>query len=94
VSLSRVRVAIAQLNLNVGDLKGNSRKIIEYAHLAHQAGAKVLLTPELSITSYPPEDLLLRPSFQRQTDAAIEHLTEALADLDLYVVVGHPKLRD
>ncbi|HEX4880104.1 MAG TPA: NAD+ synthase [Limnobacter sp.] len=90
MSLSRVRLAIAQLNLTVGDLKGNCTKILDCAHKAYAQGARIVLTPELSITGYPPEDLLLRPSFQRQTDAALDRLRIALQDVDIYVVVGHP----
>lgn len=94
MSLSRVRLAIAQLNLTVGDLKGNCAKIFDYAQQAAEQGVRILLTPELSITGYPPEDLLLRPSFQRQTDVALDRLRENLASLDLYVVVGHPARRE
>ncbi|KYP12646.1 MAG: NAD+ synthase [Limnobacter sp. CACIAM 66H1] len=94
MSLSRVRLAIAQLNLTVGDLKGNCAKILDYAHKAATQGVRILLTPELSITGYPPEDLLLRPSFQRQTDTAFDRLRQDLASLDLYVVVGHPVSRE
>ncbi|MCQ8896063.1 NAD+ synthase [Limnobacter humi] len=90
MSLSRVRVAIAQLNLTVGDLKGNSAKIIASVHQAVEQGARVVLTPELSITGYPPEDLLIRPSFQRQSDVALEALMREFAALDVYVVLGHP----
>lgn len=94
MSLSRVRLAVAQLNLTVGDLKGNRVKILESAYQAASAGAKILLTPELSLTGYSPEDLLLRPSFQRQTDQSLHQLMTDLADLDLYVVVGHPAMRE
>lgn len=94
MSLSRVRLAIAQLNLTVGDLKGNCAKILKHAQQAAVQGVRILLTPELSITGYPPEDLLLRPSFQRQTDNAFNQLLQDLAGLDLYVVVGHPASRE
>lgn len=94
MSLSRVRLAIAQLNLTVGDLKGNCSKILESARQAASQNVRVLLTPELSITGYPPEDLLLRPSFQRQTDDAFAWLCGELASLDLYVVIGHPVRRE
>jgi NAD+ synthase (glutamine-hydrolysing) len=87
-------LAIAQLNLTVGDLKGNCAKILDYAFQAANQGVRILLTPELSITGYPPEDLLLRPSFQRQTDIALNQLIKNLAALDLYVVVGHPVRRE
>ncbi|GLR26377.1 NAD+ synthase [Limnobacter litoralis] len=90
MSLSRVRLAIAQLNLTVGDLSGNCQKIIDQARVAAMHGARILLTPELSLTSYPPEDLLLRPSFLRQSDKALQTLASSLADLDIHIVVGHP----
>ena len=61
---SRVIVAVAQINCTVGDLEGNSRRIVDAARRAAAAGADVLLTPELSLTGYPPEDLLLRPGMQ------------------------------
>ncbi|HEX4856969.1 MAG TPA: NAD+ synthase, partial [Limnobacter sp.] len=94
MSLSRVRLAIAQLNLTVGDLNRNCEKILDCAKQAVTQQVRILLTPELSITGYPPEDLLLRPSFQRQTDEAFDSLRESLAELDLYVVVGHPVSRE
>lgn len=94
MSLSRVRIAVAQLNLTVGDLKNNSAKILEVAHQSERNGAKILLTPELSLTSYPPEDLLLRPSFQHQSDLALLDLATALKNLNLHVVVGHPLQRE
>lgn len=94
MSLSRVSIAVAQLNLTVGDLSGNSQKIKNAAQAAFSNGARILLTPELSLTSYPPEDLLLRPSFLRQTERALANLTKELAGLDIYVVVGHPSPKE
>ncbi len=58
-----LRVAIAQINSTVGDLEGNSRKIIEYIQRAASFGADIISFPELAITGYPPEDLLLRSKF-------------------------------
>src|SRR5690606_6897794 len=58
-----VKVAIAQINSTVGDLAGNSAKIADFARRAAAQGADIVLTPELSLVGYPPEDLLLRPSF-------------------------------
>lgn len=89
----QVRIAVAQLNLAVGDLSGNAKKIVDYAQMAVIKGAHVLLTPELSLTSYPPEDLLLRAAFLNQCDEALTALTQNLTSLDLYVVVGHPTRR-
>ena len=88
-----VKVALAQINATVGDLHGNARLIVDAARSAHAAGAVVVVTPELSLTGYPPEDLLLRPSFMRAADAALRALALELADLGgLAVVVGHPQV--
>ena len=58
-----LRIAIAQINSIVGDLEGNSRKIIQYARMAKEAEADIVCFPELALTGYPPEDLLLKPKF-------------------------------
>jgi NAD+ synthase (glutamine-hydrolysing) len=58
-----LRIAIAQINTTVGDIRGNAAKVLESAEAARGAGAQLVLFPELAITGYPPEDLLLRPSF-------------------------------
>ena len=88
----RVRVALAQVNATVGDLAGNARQIIDFARTAHAAGARVVLTPELSLCGYPPEDLLLRPAFMDACSQALADCAAALADLPgLSVVVGHPQ---
>jgi NAD+ synthase (glutamine-hydrolysing) len=88
---SSVSVALAQINATVGDLKGNAQKIIEFSRQAHGQGARLVLTPELSLCGYPPEDLLLRPAFMRACAEALADCAAALADLQgLHVVVGHP----
>jgi NAD+ synthase (glutamine-hydrolysing) len=85
-----VRVGIAQLNVLVGDLAGNARLVLEAAHKAYQQGARVLLTPELVLTGYPPEDLLLRPAFIAQCENTLHTLCAELSALKgLHVVVGH-----
>ena len=92
---SRVRVAIAQINCTVGDLEGNARRILDMARQAAAAGADVVLTPELSLTGYPPEDLLLRRSFYAASDRALADLAARLLQFsDLRVVVGHPLERE
>ncbi|HQR11615.1 MAG TPA: NAD+ synthase [Casimicrobiaceae bacterium] len=58
-----MRLAIAQLNQTVGDLRANSRRILDAAAKGHAAGASLVVTPELSLCGYPPEDLVLRPAF-------------------------------
>ena len=86
-----VIVALAQLNATVGDLAGNSRRIVDAARLAYSQGARLVLTPELGLCGYPPEDLLLRPAFMHACADALEQTAVALADLpELVVVVGHP----
>ena len=57
-----MRLALAQLNPLVGDLRGNAEQILAAARQAEAMGASLLLTPELSLWGYPPRDLLLRPS--------------------------------
>ncbi len=90
-----LKICVAQLNLVVGDLAGNSQKIVDAAHQAYQRGARLLLTPELSICGYAAEDLFLRPAFIAACDDAVNRLAVALAGLeDLAVVVGHPIGRD
>ena len=88
--MSAVKVSIAQINALVGDLSGNAQRVLEAARLAHAAGAQVLLTPELALTGYPPEDLLLRPSFIEVCDQVLNDLCANTASLTgLHVVVGH-----
>lgn len=85
-----VKIAVAQINCVLGDLSGNSAKIQDCAARAQAAGAQVLLTPELSLCGYPPEDLLLREGFFRDCAAALEQLAAALPRIK--VIVGHPQL--
>ena len=66
-----MRLALAQLNTTVGDLDGNREKMLQGLADARSANADLVLFPELAITGYPPEDLLLRPGFVR---AAAESL--------------------
>jgi NAD+ synthase (glutamine-hydrolysing) len=78
-----VRVALAQLNTVVGDITGNTRLILEALDQARAAGAALTVFPELVVTGYPPEDLLLRPAFARDSDRALRkiagHVTEGAA---------------
>ncbi|MFZ5800014.1 MAG: NAD+ synthase [Candidatus Omnitrophota bacterium] len=61
--MPNLRVAIAQINCKVGDLKANSGKIIDYCRMASDKNADIVVFPELAVTGYPPEDLLFKPSF-------------------------------
>lgn len=86
-----LRICTAQLNFVVGDLAGNAQKIIAAARHAHAEGARLLLTPELSICGYAAEDLFFRPSFITACDDAVKTVARELSGLkDMTVVVGHP----
>lgn len=86
-----VKVALAQINLTIGDLAGNADRIVEAARRAHGQGARVVLTPELGLCGYSPEDMLLRPSFMLACAARLQEIADRLADCEgLHVVVGHP----
>mgnify|MGYP003344017835 FL=1 len=83
-----MKLAIAQMNFVVGDIAGNSAKILSAAVQAKQDGATLLLTPELSLTGYPPEDLLLREDFNAASQAALLQLAQKIDGIT--VIVGHP----
>ena len=85
-----MKIAIAQLNCVVGDLSGNVEKIRAAALAAKAKGAHVLLTPELSLTGYPPEDLLLRDDFYRASEAKLQALCADAYGITL--VIGLPRL--
>jgi len=90
-----IKVAIAQINSTVGDLARNRAKIVDFSRRAVEMGADVVLTPEMSLVGYPPEDLLLRQSFYAKTDDCLASLATELAVFkDLHVVIGHPILHD
>jgi NAD+ synthase (glutamine-hydrolysing) len=84
-----MKIAIAQLNFTVGDLAGNAAKIIDAAKRAKAAGAGLLLTTELALSGYPPEDLLLRDDFFRACDTEFHGIVRAVRDITL--VLGHPQ---
>ena len=86
-----LKICVAQLNFVVGDLPGNAQKIIDAARSAYAEGARLVLTPELSICGYAAEDLFLRPAFIAACHDAVKRVAAELAALkDLIVVVGHP----
>jgi len=87
--MNSVRIALAQINSTVGDLAGNARRIAEFAERARAAGAHLMVTPELALCGYPPEDLLLRPDFYRACARALADLAARLEGIA--VVVGHPE---
>ncbi len=85
-----LNVVLAQLNLLVGDIDGNAERIITSAKQAFDnQSAHLIVFPELTLTGYPPEDLLIRPSLQARIERALEKILEA--DLPGYIVVGFPE---
>lgn len=85
----KLRIVLAQLNLIVGDIKGNLDKHIRAATTARdELHAEMIVFPELSLTAYPPEDLLLRPAFLNEAKEALETFTTKVKDI--YCLVSHP----
>ena len=85
-----LRIALAQLNLLVGDVTGNVRKMIAAANRARdELKAHAVVFPELALTSYPPEDLLLRPDLSVRVEEGLGELLGSVSGID--VIVGHPK---
>ena len=85
-----MRIALAQIDPVVGDLEGNRGLIVARIEEAKSAGADLVLLPELAVTGYPPEDLLLRPGFVRAAHASLELI--AAETRDIVALVGAPLL--
>jgi NAD+ synthase (glutamine-hydrolysing) len=85
-------IALSQSNPVLGDLTKNAQLILDDAKNSNAKGAKLLVTPELSLTGYPPEDLLLRDAFIQAVDRQLNQLAQDLASYpNLRVLVGHPQ---
>ena len=84
-----MKIAIAQMNMTVGDMPGNVDRVVQFAERARAAGASLMVTPELAICGYPPEDLLLRPDFLEACDRALADLAQRVQGIAL--IVGHPR---
>ena len=87
-----LKLALCQMNPTVGDIGGNERKIIEGIDGALRAGAALVLFPELAITGYPPEDLLLKEHFLRDARDALERV--AAKTRGVVALIGFPELAD
>jgi len=86
----RLRLVIAQLNLLVGDVAGNAERVIAAARQARdQLKAQAIVFPELTLTSYPPEDLLLRPALMLQVEQSLRRIEHETRGID--VILGHPQ---
>jgi NAD+ synthase (glutamine-hydrolysing) len=82
-------VALGQINTTVGDLRGNLSKMVDYATRASQRKAEIIVFPELSITGYPPRDLVERPSFLTRSEEALQDLARQTAHLPIALVAGY-----
>jgi NAD+ synthase (glutamine-hydrolysing) len=87
-----LKLALCQMNPTVGDIAGNEQKILEGALAAREAGAQLVLFPELAVTGYPPEDLLLKEHFLRDARAALERIAAGITDV--VALVGFPERAD
>ena len=83
-----IRLALAQHDFLVGDVKGNLDKALLLAEQAKLAGADLLVFPEMALSGYPSEDLLLRPGFQRACMEAVQQMAKSIQGID--VLIGHP----
>ncbi len=84
-----MRIALAQINPTVGDAPGNADRIIRRIDEARRQGAKLLVTPELALSGYPPEDLLFHRGFRRRIEEGLARLADAARGIDL--LVGYPE---
>ena len=83
-----MKIALAQINCIVGDIAGNANKIIDYANRAYEGGASLIITPELALCGYPPEDLLFRDDFNHACEQALARLAAQMSGITL--LIGHP----
>ncbi|HKZ72343.1 MAG TPA: NAD+ synthase [Nitrospirota bacterium] len=86
--MNSVRVGIAQINAGVGDLEGNVEKILQFTEAASRQGVDIVAFPELAVTGYPPEDLLLKPQFVEDNYASLERIAKKTSLLEVAIVVG------
>ncbi len=89
-----LRIAVAQINSTVGDLEGNKQKIIQYIQRARSFGVDIISFPELALTGYPPEDLLLKPKFAHDNLETLKELIKTVDDIAVIVGFVDKKGRD
>lgn len=90
--MTKFKIIMAQLNLLVGDIDGNTALVLENATRAIEQKAQMVIFPELTLTGYPPEDLLLRPSLQLRIEKALQRIVETR--LNIACVIGYPEFVD
>src|SRR5690349_20833051 len=84
-----MRIALGQINSTVGDLAGNARLMLEFSRKAAERKADIVVFPELSLTGYPPRDLVEKDSFLDRTESQLHQLAERTTDLNLAVICGY-----
>ncbi|PQJ35602.1 NAD+ synthase [Salinibacter sp. 10B] len=84
-----MKIALAQINPTIGDLDGNRQLLLRYARQAHDQGADLVVFPELSVTGYPPQDLLENPFFRKAAQQTVDRIAQELPS-DLGVLLGAP----
>src|SRR5687767_13832685 len=82
-----MKIALAQINPTVGDIAGNSGKILQFIDQAKARGASVVVFPELSVIGYPPKDLLLKPQFVEDNLRAVDEIASRVSGID--AIVGY-----
>lgn len=83
-----MKLALGQINTTVGDLAGNVNKMAEFARRAREAGAELIIFPELAVSGYPPRDLVEKPVFLQRNQEELERLARETAVLPMQVVCG------
>ena len=84
-----MKISLAQINPTVGDIQSNCKLIIKHAKIAEKSNTEILITPELSICGYPPEDLLLNNDFIEECNDALLKIAKSFPRLK--IIVGHPR---
>jgi len=89
---NELKIGLAQVNLLVGDIEGNTEKVIEITRKANQQGLGLVVFPELTLCGYPPEDLLYRPGMHQRIEQSLARLSESISDTA--VLLGYPRMVD
>ncbi len=86
--MNNIRIGLAQINASVGDLDGNTKKILRFVQDADKLGVDIIAFPELAITGYPPEDLLLKPGFVDDNLESLRLIAKKTSSLDIAIITG------
>jgi NAD+ synthase (glutamine-hydrolysing) len=87
--MQKLRIGLAQINAVVGDLKGNARKVLAALYSAENKGTNILVFPEMVLTGYPPEDLLLKPSFIRDNLKTLDKIRKEIKNPRMITLIGY-----